>query len=179
MNIAFKPDLPRSSALEYYVRGRILKMKSPWTRVAQFIIGEHDFASFCAAGFSSRTTVPYHLRGKCCSAAPRPRPVSSATGNGHFITWSASCRNAVEIGEGKISSQNASDISRACDAARCRSDRCRHAGPRAGRHVYPTLRRPRNFGISRKSNKNSQKPSVKLTFFMRSGHYVKNKMYGR
>ncbi len=110
LNRTFPDPLRRNTEVHFHYP---LNEKS-MDAAAQFIIGEHDFASFCAAGFSSKTTVRTIYAANVRRTGDRI--VFSVTGNGFLYNMVRILAGTLlEIGEGKYPPEKMKDILEACD----------------------------------------------------------------
>ena len=95
-------------------------------RAAQYLVGEHDFASFCSSGYSSKTTVRTIYRAEVIRTGDR---ISFfITGNGFLYNMVRILAGTlIEIGEGKYPPEEMEKILEARD----RSCACRRRGHRS------------------------------------------------
>ena len=83
---------------------------------AHYLVGEHDFASFAASGFSAKTTVRTIYRAEVVRTGDRV--VFTVTGNGFLYNMVRIIAGTLlEIGGGKYPPQKMKDILEAKDRA--------------------------------------------------------------
>lgn len=110
LNRRFPDPLRRHTEIHYYYALDAAKMHE----AAQYLVGEHDFASFCAAGFSSKTTVRTIYQASVRREGDRI--VFSITGNGFLYNMVRIIAGTLlEIGSGKYAPSEMKTILEARD----------------------------------------------------------------
>ena len=112
LNRRFPDPLTRNTEMHYYYPLDEEKMNE----AAAFLVGEHDFASFAASGFSAKTTVRTIYRAEVVRTGDRV--VFTVTGNGFLYNMVRIIAGTLlEIGGGKYPPQKMKDILEAKDRA--------------------------------------------------------------
>ncbi len=110
LNRTFPDPLRRNSEVHFYYPLDEKKMNA----AAGYLCGEHDFASFCASGFSGKTTVRTIYEAKVWREGDRI--TFSVTGNGFLYNMVRILAGTlIEIGEGKYSPEKMQEIIEARD----------------------------------------------------------------
>ena len=110
LNRAHADPLTRNFEMHYYYALDAERMNA----AAAFLVGEHDFASFCAAGFSSRTTVRRILEASVRREGDRI--IFSITGTGFLYNMVRIIAGTlIEIGAGKYPPERMESILSARD----------------------------------------------------------------
>ncbi len=110
LNRAHEDPLTRRTEMHWYYPLDEGKMD----RAAKYLIGEHDFRSFCASGFSSRTTVRTIYDAGCVRRGERI--IFRITGNGFLYNMvRIIVGTLIEIGGGKIPPEKMEEILAAKD----------------------------------------------------------------
>ena len=112
LNRRFPDPLTRNTEMHYYYPLDEEKMNE----AAHYLVGEHDFASFAASGFSAKTTVRTIYRAEVVRTGDRV--VFTVTGNGFLYNMVRIIAGTLlEIGGGKYPPQKMKDILEAKDRA--------------------------------------------------------------
>ncbi len=110
LNRAHPDPLTRNCEMHYYYALDAQKMDE----AARYLIGEHDFLSFCAAGYSSKTTVRTIFRAGVVREGDRV--VFSITGTGFLYNMVRIIAGTlIEIGAGKYPPERMKEILAARD----------------------------------------------------------------